>query len=64
MTLPDSLNVVDVFCGGSASVARGFVTHKLFPKYTKNAVVCDATSVVVDNKNSPLTNCGGDEMRM
>ena len=64
------------FCGGSASVPRGFVLQKLFPNRVVEDLefcdevsvveskLCDDSSVVVDSKTSPLSECRDTEQRM
>ena len=58
--------VVAEFCGGSASVERGFVTHKMYlnPQSTGGLPFCDNESVVVDRKEDPSTQCNDTELRM
>lgn len=59
-------SIVAGFCGGSASVARGFVTHKTYlnSESTGDLSFCDNNSVVIDNKDSPPTECNDTELRM
>lgn len=59
-------SIVAGFCGGSASVARGFVTQKAYlnSRSTGDPSFCDNQSVVFDSKDSPSTECNGTELRM
>ena len=62
-------SIVAEFCGGSASVARGFVTHKVYLNNSQSTgdyspPSCDDESVVVDSKDSPATECNDTELRM
>ena len=57
-------------CGGSASVPRGFVTHKAYLNNSQSTSAsdplspCDDESVVVDGKQNPFTECNDTELRM
>ena len=59
-------------CGGSASVPRGFVTHKAYLNNSQSTSAsdqlspCDDESVVVDGKENPFTDskCNDTELRM
>ena len=57
-------------CGGSASVPRGFVTHKAYLNNSQSTgdqlSPCDDESVVVDGKENPFTDseCNDTELRM
>ena len=63
--MSDSFAVVARFCGGSASIPRGFVTQKVFPNHNVGGVQsCDGNSVVVSGKSSPPTNCSSSELRV
>ena len=55
-------------CGGSASIPRGFVTHKTYLNNSQSTgdplLPCDDESVVIDDKENPFTECNDTELRM
>ena len=68
---------LEEFCGGSASVPRGVVLHKLYPSrivedlqgcsessVVEDLQICDESSVVVNSKSSPLSACRDTEQRV
>ena len=64
-SLSESQPFLGEFCGGSASVPRGFVLQKLFPnRVVENLQFCDESSVVVDGESSPLSDCRDTEWKM
>ena len=60
--LPSSLDIMAEFCGGSASVPRGFVSV-LEPEPAGN-LSCDNYPVTADSNGNLLTECSEVDLRM